>query len=67
MTLLVYVDDIVLTRNNHKLCADFKAYLDKCFHIRDLSNLKYFLGIEVVRNYQGLFFVPKKVCLRNHQ
>ena len=29
LALLVYVDDIVLTRNNSTACADFKAYLDR--------------------------------------
>jgi len=44
MVLLVYVDDIVLIGNDSKLSADFKAYVDKCFHIKDLGPLKYFLG-----------------------
>ena len=42
MALLVYVDDIALTGNDPKLCTDFKAYLDKCFHIKDPGTLKYF-------------------------
>jgi len=63
MALLVYVDDIVLTGNDHQLCADFKAYLHKCFHIKDLGNLKYFLGIEVARSSQGLFLCQRKYAL----
>jgi len=50
MVLLIYMDDIVLTGNDPKLCTDFKENLDKCFHIKDLGTLKYFLGIEVTRN-----------------
>jgi len=45
----VYIDDIIFTRNNRQLCANFKAYLNKCGHIKGLSNLKYFLGIKVAR------------------
>ena len=63
MALLMYIDDIVLTGNNHQLCADFKAYLNKCFHIKDLGNLNYFLGIEVARNSQGLFLCQRKYAL----
>ena len=63
MALLVYVDDIVLTGNDPQLCADFKAYLHKCFHIKDLGNLKYFLGIEVARSSQGLFLCQRKYAL----
>ena len=63
MALLVYVDDIILTGNDPKLWAKFKAYLDKCFHIKDLGPLKYFLGIEVARNSQGLFLCQRKYAL----
>jgi len=63
MALLVYVDDIVLTSNDPRLCIDFKLYLDKCFHIKDLGSLKYFLGIEVARNAQGLFLCQWKYAL----
>ena len=42
MALLVYVDDLVLIRNDPSLCASFKKYLHKCFYIKDLGALKYF-------------------------
>ena len=61
--LLVYVDDIVLIGNDFELCASFKAYLDKCFHIKDLGHLKYFLRIEVARNFQGLFLCQRKYAI----
>ena len=60
MALLVYVNDIVLIGNDSKLCANFKAYLDKCFHIKDLGPLKYFLGIEVSRSTDGTFLYQRK-------
>jgi len=63
MALLIYVDDIVLISNDSKFCDDFKAYLDKCFHIKDLGVLKYFLGIEVTRSSQGLFLCQRKYAL----
>ena len=63
MALLVYVDDLVLTGNNSKACATFKTYLNKCFHIKDLGPLKYFLGIEVARTPRGLFLCQRKYAL----
>jgi len=63
MALLVYVDDIVLIGNDSKLCDDFKVYLDKCFHIKDLGALKYILGIEVTRNSKGPFLCQRKYAL----
>jgi len=63
MALLVYVDDIILIGNDSKLCTDFNSYLDQCFHIKDLGSLKYFLGIKVARNAQGLFLCQRKYAL----
>jgi len=63
MALLVYVDDLVLTGNDSSLCASFKQYLNECFYIKDLRALKYFLGIEVARNSQGLFLCQQKYAL----
>jgi len=63
MVLLVYVDDLVLTGNDPILCASFKCYLNKCFHIKDLGALKYFLGIEVAQNSQRLFLCQCKYAL----
>ncbi|KAH9656136.1 retrovirus-related pol polyprotein from transposon RE1 [Citrus sinensis] len=48
--VLVYVDDIIVTRNDHAAIQNFKTYLSDCFHMKDLGVLKYFLGIEVARD-----------------
>ena len=46
--LLVYVDDIILTGNNADLISQFVACLAKRFSLKDLGNLSYFLGVEVI-------------------
>ena len=46
-TLIVYVDDIVVTRNDPKERNALQEYLAKEFEMKDLGALKYFLGIEV--------------------
>lgn len=33
--------------NNTTVIFAFKAYLSRCFHMKDLGVLKYFLGIEI--------------------
>jgi len=63
MALLIYFDDIVLTGNDSELCDAFKAYLDKCFHIKDLEHVKHYLGIELARNFQWLFLCQRKYAL----
>jgi len=55
INVLVYVDDLIISGNNHKAIVQFKSYLSDCFHMKDLGVLKYFLGVEVARNPNGLF------------
>lgn len=55
MNILIYVDDLIISRNDVNAIGKFKAYLSQCFHMKDLGQLKYFLGIEVTRNSNGLF------------
>ncbi|GKE03885.1 ribonuclease H-like domain-containing protein, partial [Tanacetum coccineum] len=56
LDLLVYVDDIIVTRNNNHEIEKFKEFLKSKF-IKDLRKLKYFFSIEVVdtnNEYQKL-------------
>ena len=48
--LIVYVDDIVITRNDGAKISQLKQHLFSHFQTKDLSCLKYFLGIEVVQS-----------------
>lgn len=43
--LIIYVDDMVITGNNVEEISDLKRKLFLEFDIKDLGNLKYFLGI----------------------
>ena len=52
--LLVYVDDIILTRNNADLVSQFVTRLAQRFSLKDLSNLSYFFGVEVVPHPSGI-------------
>ncbi|XP_019087371.1 PREDICTED: uncharacterized protein LOC109127258 [Camelina sativa] len=61
--ILVYVDDIIIGGNDTSGIAQFKQYLGECFHIKDLGSLKYFLGIEVARNNDGIFLCQRKYTL----
>ena len=53
--ILVYVDDLIIGGNDHDDIIRFKEYLGKCFHMKDLGGLKYFLGLEVARRPEGIF------------
>ncbi|XP_050878760.1 uncharacterized protein LOC127082569 [Lathyrus oleraceus] len=61
--ILIYVDDLVVTGNDAKSCEKFKQYLSKCFHMKDLGELRYFLGLELARGSSGLFICQRKYAL----
>jgi len=60
---LVYVDDVILTGNSLKDIEDVKALLNSAFKIKDLGNLKYFLGFEVARCKKGIHICQRKYAL----
>ena len=49
-TLLVYVDNIIMTRNDGNERQTLRQCLTKEFVIKELRMLKYFLGIEIVHS-----------------
>ena len=60
VVLIVYVDDIIVTRNDEKEKNTLKQCLAKEFEIKDLGKLKHFFGIEVARSKQGIFISQHK-------
>lgn len=61
--MLVYVDDLLITGNDHLLILDTKKILKDTFKIKDLGELRYFLGIEFPRNKDGIIMHQRKYCL----
>jgi hypothetical protein len=61
--LLIYVDDIILAGNSISEFDRIKHIMDKAFRIKDLGQLKYFLGIEVAHSQQGITICQRKYCL----
>ena len=45
--LLLYVDDIVLTRNNSSFITQLILNLNKVFELKDIGTLSYFLGLQI--------------------
>ncbi|KAJ4797516.1 Retroelement pol polyprotein-like [Rhynchospora pubera] len=63
LTVLVYVDDLIIAGNDKATIDQFKDYLGVKFHMKDLGPLKYFLGIEIARSSTGLFLSQRKYTL----
>ncbi|XP_071905821.1 uncharacterized mitochondrial protein AtMg00810-like [Coffea arabica] len=58
--LLVYVDDIVITGTDYALISQLQDHLQRCFHMKDLGSLQYFLGLEVYSSSTGIFLTQHK-------
>ncbi|GJX45923.1 ribonuclease H-like domain-containing protein [Tanacetum coccineum] len=58
-----YVDGIVITRNDLSEIEKFKLFFKSKFQIKDLGKLKYFLGIEVLDNDDGICLSQRKYGL----
>ena len=61
--VLVYVDDMVIVGNHPPAIEELKQYLNLHFHMKALGELKYFLGLEVVRTEAGIFLCQRKYTL----
>ncbi|CAM8917932.1 unnamed protein product [Rhodiola kirilowii] len=63
LALLVYVDDVILTGTSPALIKKVNAFIHDLFKIKDLSQLRFFLGFEVSRSDAGLFLNQRKYAL----
>nr|XP_018630799.1 uncharacterized mitochondrial protein AtMg00810-like [Nicotiana tomentosiformis] len=60
VALVVYVDDIILTRTDSAKISTLKSFLHQQFKIKDLGCLGYFLGIEVIYSASGVLLHQRK-------
>ncbi|GJU24701.1 ribonuclease H-like domain-containing protein [Tanacetum coccineum] len=63
VTLLVYVDDIIIIGNSIVKIEKLKEFLKTKFMIKDLGKLKHFIGIEVIDTKEGICFNQRKYFL----
>lgn len=61
--LLVYVDDVIITGTSTSVIEDVKIFINKKFKIKDLGDLRFFLGFELVRSTKGIFLHQRKYAL----
>ncbi|KAD3336139.1 hypothetical protein E3N88_31658 [Mikania micrantha] len=63
VAILIYVDDVIITGNHASKIDLTKKHLHTVFSIKDLGPLKYFLGIEVAKNPDGLVLRQRKYTI----
>ena len=56
MLLLLYGDNIILMGNSSAMITTFLSHLSHDFNIKDLGELHFFLGVELQKTANGLFF-----------
>lgn len=61
--LIVYVDDIILTGDDEEEISRLKKGLAAEFEMKDLGKLRYFLGMEVAKNKDGILVSQRKYVL----
>ncbi|XP_049345364.1 uncharacterized mitochondrial protein AtMg00810-like [Solanum verrucosum] len=61
--VLVYVDDLLVTGSNADLILQTRNDLKLKFKMKDLGELKFFLGIEFARSQKGIVMSQRKYAL----
>lgn len=58
--VLVYVDDLIITGDNNEEIQRVKENLSVRFQMKELGELKHFLGLEIDRSKEGVFLCQQK-------
>ncbi|KAE8681718.1 hypothetical protein F3Y22_tig00111310pilonHSYRG00060 [Hibiscus syriacus] len=58
--VLVYVDDLIITGDDEAEILQTKENLSVRFQMKELGQLKHFLGLEVDRTHEGIFLCQQK-------
>jgi hypothetical protein len=58
--ILIYVNDLIIGGDSVVEINKLKKNLEMQFHMKDLGELKYFLGIEIIRSREGIWMLQKQ-------
>lgn len=54
------MDDLIYTGDDEDMMIDFKNSMMKVFYVTDLGKMRFFLGIEVLQEPDGIFLCQRK-------
>jgi hypothetical protein len=54
--IVIYVDDLIIIRNNDADISDLKIFLKQKFEMKNMGELHYFLGIEIIQSPKGIWY-----------
>ena len=61
--ICIYVDDLIVGGDNEAEIEHVKTLLKQEFYIKDLGELQFFLGIEIVRTKEGIWLSQRQYAL----
>jgi ribosomal protein S3 len=59
IVIVIYVDDWIIIGESDANIFDLKKLLKQKFKMKDLGELRYFLGIEVIQSPKGIWLLHK--------
>ncbi len=63
VVIVIYVDDLIIIGDSDADISDLKKLLKQKFEMKDLGELRYFLGIEVIRSLKGIWLLQRQYAL----
>jgi hypothetical protein len=63
VVIVIYVDDLIIIRNSDTNIFDLKKLLKQKFEMKDLGELRYFLGIELIQFLKGIWLLQRQYAL----
>jgi hypothetical protein len=63
VVIVIYVDDLIITGDSDADIFDLKKFLKQKFEMKDLGELRYFLGIEVIQSPKGIWLLQRQYAL----
>ncbi len=63
VVIVIYVDDLIITGDSDADISDLNKLLKQKFEMKDLGELRYFLGIEVIHSPKGIWLLQRQYAL----
>jgi hypothetical protein len=63
VVIVIYVDDLVITRDNDIDIFNLKKFLKQKFEMKDLGELRYFLNIDLVQSPKRIWLLQRQYAL----
>ena len=63
VAITIYVDDLIIVGDSAIEIDHVKGLLKQEFEMKDLGDLRYFLGIEIIRTLEGIWLSQRQYAL----